>query len=76
MQNFCAIEIEAAFQRRERVRVAAADARAARARPQIGRLCHPYLSHLILTHLRALPALRVRLPALFRIAERRDMPTA
>jgi hypothetical protein len=76
MQNFYAIEIEAAVQRREREREAAADGRAARARPQKGRIRRLQLPHLVLSRLRALPALTVRLPDLCHIAEGRDMPTA
>jgi hypothetical protein len=54
MNNWYAVETEAAFRRREWQRAVEADALAAQARPANGRTWWPRLGRLALTNLRAL----------------------
>jgi hypothetical protein len=54
MNNWYAIETEAEFRRREWQRAVEADARAAQARPAVGRMRWPRVSHLTLATLRSL----------------------
>ena len=63
MQNYFAIETEAAFRRREWQQAAAADARAAQARSSNGHRRWPHLPHLVVASLRSLSAPRLPLAA-------------
>lgn len=73
MQNSYATEIEAAFRHHTWLQAAAADRRAARARPKNERRCRACLPSPFGARLRALLALRMRLPAPWQMNE---MPTA